>query len=188
MSAPWGEERPPVSRLLYRLPPFLSPPPPPPPPALPPQFSLVTSLIFCLCLPPSLSPTHSVSPLFSFLNNSFIWTHTHTHARTHAHTHTQRHTCSPKHTEAMPSQTFLFKARSKKLKFYSNECLLFLLPRCVCVCLCVYMCVCVCVCICGCVCVCVLRCRGKIAPSMQVCVRVSVCYMHGRRRRADSRW
>ena len=175
MSAPWGEERPPVSRLLYRLPPFLSPPPPPPPPALPPQFSLVTSLIFCLCLPPSLSPTHSVSPLFSFLNNSFIWTHTHacTHARTHTHKDTHVHPNTQRQCQAKPSCS---KPEAKSWSFIQmNVYFFYCQDVCVFVCVCICVCVCVCVCLCVymwvCVCVCVEMQRENSTEHASVCAR-----------------
>lgn len=122
MSAPRGEERPSVSCLLYRLPPFLSPP-----------LTLAAALRSFLSLPRSfsisvslhclLSPTHSISPPPVLYSQPFLLTNTPTLGIARAH----------KHTQTAPSRTFLFKARSKKLKFYLNECLLFLLPRCVCV-------------------------------------------------------
>lgn len=161
MFAPWGEERPPVSRLLYRLPPILSPPL-----SLPPWFSLVTSLIFYLCLPHFFAlPNSFCIPLILFPQQLL---HVHTWRKnTNAYVHTN--------TQMAPSWTFSFKARSKTLKFYSNECLLLLLPRC------------------GYLpwvhlTLCVLAERQNPSASMHVCVWVSVCYMHSRRRRADSRW
>uniref|UniRef100_A0A3Q1IDG6 Uncharacterized protein n=1 Tax=Anabas testudineus TaxID=64144 RepID=A0A3Q1IDG6_ANATE len=74
---------------------------------------------------------------------------------------------------AAPSRSSLFKARSEKLKFYSNECLLLLLPRCVYLSVGVFKCMCV-------------ERKGNTSASMQVCVCVRVCYMHSRRRRADN--
>lgn len=118
MSAPGGDERPSVSRLLYRLPPFLSPPPSFPSfsPLYLAHFPLSPSLAF------SLSPTYSISSQsFSFFKNLTVQTHTHTRRERELRAHTL-------YAAGRAKANLL--VQSQKLKFYSNECLLLSLPRC----------------------------------------------------------
>lgn len=79
MSAPWGDERPPVSRLLYRLPPFLSPPPALPrflP--LPRSFSLSPSLAWAFS---NLFYILSLLKNFSVQTHRIVYAHTFTHSQ-----------------------------------------------------------------------------------------------------------
>lgn len=95
MSAPWGEERPPVSRLLYRLPPFLSPPLAPAPSV--PSFFSLSRIFFFLGLPLLLAFTYSfyIPQVLNSQQFPHINMCTHTHIRSCVCAHTDWHQTEP---------------------------------------------------------------------------------------------
>lgn len=134
MSTPWGEQRPPVSRLLYRLPPFLSPPPP----FLPsPVFSRY--LAHFLSLYPSLACFLKLIlyPLILYFKQL-----PHTNLRTQTHKHTLIHTNShvPTNTHRQhQGEPSCSKPEAKSWSFIQMNVYFFYCQD-VCICHRVYMC------------------------------------------------
>lgn len=123
MSAPRGEERPPVSCLLYRLPPSLSPP----------LTFAASPTVFSHYLAHFLSLSPSIACFLQLILHPHPTPPPVLSSQQFLHINTRTHKSAHKRTPTPARRTLLFKARSKRLKFYLNECLLFLLPRCVCV-------------------------------------------------------
>lgn len=149
MSAPRGDERPPVSRLLYRQPPFLSPPLTLPGfPSLPRSFSSV-SLAYLL------SPTYSISPHSSFFFFLSL--------KTSVYKHAQARACVETHTDTHEANLFVQSQKQKvevlfKWMFTSSTAKM-----------------CVFVSGCTCVCMCVRRKRGNGSKHASLCVCMCVC-------------